>query len=144
MRVVILVAVLISALPSAATASADPGAVAAAAEAPPFVDHVSWARWTQGAARSSLRVYPTASGRAAARQLGSSSLAAEEAWHEVLAQAPQADTPGMRDQFRCHWDFAEVAQPGKTSWNLEPWRPVVDDVTMVNSGCNPGGGPEPS
>ena len=23
----------------------------------------------------------------------------------------------------CHWQFAEFAEPGKTSWNLEPWRP---------------------
>ena len=43
----------------------------------------------------------------------------------------------------CHWQFAELAQPGKTSWNLEPWRPVVDDAEMVASGCNPGGTEEP-
>ena len=53
------------------------------------------------------------------------------------------DTPGMRAQFICHWQFAEIAQPGKTSWNLEPWRPVVDDAEMLASGCNPGGGREP-
>jgi hypothetical protein len=45
-------------------------------------------------------------------------------------------------QFLCHWELAEVLQPGKTSWNLEPWRPVVDDTTMVGSGCNPGGSEE--
>ena len=39
--------------------------------------------------------------------------------------------------------FAEIAQPGKTSWNLEPWRPVVDDSEMVASGCNPGAAEEP-
>jgi hypothetical protein len=88
-------------------------------------------------------VYPTANGRAAARRLGSSSPEADEAWSEVLAQAPQANTPGMHNQFRCHWDFAETLQPGKVSWNLEPWRPVVDDATMVSAGCNPGGGREP-
>jgi Protein of unknown function (DUF2599) len=48
----------------------------------------------------------------------------------------------MREQFLCHWELAEVLQPGKTSWNLEPWRPVVDDTTMVGSGCNPGGSEE--
>jgi protein-tyrosine-phosphatase len=58
---------------------------------------------------------------------------------EVLAQAPDADTPGMRSQFLCHWRFAEFAQPGKTSWDLEPWRPAVDDNTMLLAGCNPGG-----
>jgi hypothetical protein len=135
MRVLIL-ATAIGVLSGVAPASAEPGP-SALAYPPPFVDHTQWARWNQ---LSSLRVYPTESGRAASRRLGSSSPEADEAWAEVLAQAPQADTPGMHDQFRCHWDFAETAEPGKVSWNLEPWRPVVDDATMVSSGCNPGGG----
>ena len=54
---------------------------------------------------------------------------ADEAWAEVLASAPDADTPGMRAQFLCHWQLAEFAEPGKTSWNLEPWRPSVDGAT---------------
>jgi hypothetical protein len=137
MRVLIL-ATAIVVLSGVAPASAEPGP-SALAYPPPFVDHTQWARWNQ---LSSLRVYPTESGRAASRRLGSSSPEADEAWAEVLAQAPGADTPGMHDQFRCHWDFAETAQPGKVSWNLEPWRPVVDDATMVSSGCNPGGGGE--
>jgi Protein of unknown function (DUF2599) len=139
MRVLILAATAIGVLSGVAPASAEPGP-SALAYPPPFVDHTQWATWNQ---LSSLRVYPTASGRAAAGRLGSSSPEADEAWSEVLARAPQADTPGMRSQFRCHWDFAENLQPGKVSWNLEPWRPVVDDATMVNSGCNPGGGREP-
>ena len=138
MRVLILAATAIGVLSGVAPASAEPGP-SALAYPPPFVDHTQWAIWNQ---LSSLRVYPTASGRAAASRLGSSSREADEAWSEVLAQAPHADTPGMRSQFRCHWDFAENLQPGKVSWNLEPWRPVVDDATMVNSGCNPGGGRE--
>jgi Protein of unknown function (DUF2599) len=137
MRVLILAA--IGMLSGVAPASAEPGP-GALAYPPPFVDHTQWAHWNQ---LSSLRVYPTASGRAAAGRLGSSSPEADEAWSEVLARAPQADTPGMRSQFRCHWDFAESLQPGKVSWNLEPWRPVVDDATMVSSGCNPGGAAEP-
>jgi hypothetical protein len=60
----------------------------------------------------------------------------------VLVLAPHAGTPGMRQQFQCHWELAETVQPGKVSWNLEPWRPVVDDATMAGSGCNPGGGRE--
>ena len=139
MRVLILAATAIGVLSGVAPASAEPGPTALAYP-PPFVDHTQWATWNQ---LSGLRVYPTASGRAAAGRLGSSSPEADEAWSEVLARAPQADTPGMRSQFRCHWDFAEILQPGKVSWNLEPWRPVVDDATMVNSGCNPGGGREP-
>jgi hypothetical protein len=140
MRVPILAVTVAGALCAAAPVSADPGPVGVQTYAPPFVDHVAWAQWNQ---HSSLRVYPTPSGRAASKQLGSQSPEADEAWAEVLAQAPTAGTPGMREQFRCHWDFAETAEPGKTSWNLEPWRPVVDDATMVSTGCNPGGGGEP-
>ncbi|OBI67437.1 DUF2599 domain-containing protein [Mycobacterium sp. E796] len=115
--------------------AAAPVARADATPAPPFVDHTQWSRW-QGL--PSLRVFPTPSGRVAARQPGTVSQA-DEAWAEVLALAPDADTPGMRAQFVCHWQLAEFVQPGKTSWNLEPWRPVVDDAEMFATGCNPGG-----
>jgi len=115
-------------LPAVATGYADP-----ATAAPPYIDHTQWAQW-HGLA--SLRVYPTPSGRTASRQGGTA--LPNEAWAEVLALSPDADTPGMRAQFICHWEFAELAQPGKTSWNLEPFRPLVDDATMVASGCNPG------
>jgi len=140
MRLLGVTVAFISALCAGAPASADPGPVSVRSYSPPFVDHVQWAHWSK---LSSLRVYPTASGRAAARQLGSLSPEADQAWAEVLRLAPEADGPGMREQFRCHWDFAENVQPGKTSWNLEPWRPLVDDATMVSTGCNPGGGQEP-
>jgi hypothetical protein len=117
---------------------ADPagGAANQQAPSPPFVDHTEWMRW--GGGLTSLRVFPTPSGRAAARAPGAAA-SADEAWAEVLALSPDADTAGMRAQFICHWQFAELAQPGKASWNLEPWRPVVDDAEMVSSGCNPGG-----
>ncbi|BAX90859.1 DUF2599 domain-containing protein [Mycobacterium shigaense] len=115
--------------PAAATASADP------AYSPPFIDHTQWTQWQR---LTSLRVFPTPSGRAAARQPGGDA-AADEAWTEVLAKSPNADTPGMRAQFFCHWQLAELVQPGKPSWNLEPWRPVVDDAEMTATGCNPGG-----
>jgi hypothetical protein len=145
MRALILAATAISVLLGVAPASADPGSAGSGAlsYSPPFVDHVFWTQWSQPNQLRSLRVYPTTSGRAAARQLGSSGPEADEAWAEVLALAPDAGTPGMHDQFRCHWELAEALQPGKPSWNLEPWRPVVDDTTMVSSGCNPGGGREP-
>lgn len=122
--------------PIAPAAVPDPGAGTAD---PPFIDHTEWAQW-QG--RSSLRVFPTPAGRSAAKTPGSMAMA-DEAWAEVLALAPDADTAGMRAQFLCHWQFAELGRPGKVSWNLEPWRPVVDDAEMVASGCNPGG-PEES
>jgi Protein of unknown function (DUF2599) len=142
MRALTVAATAIVALSGAAPVSADPGAAGASAPSypPPFVDHVFWTQWNQ---LPSLRVYPTPSGRAAAKALGSVGPDADEAWSEVLALAPDAGSPGMREQFLCHWELAEVFQPGKPSWNLEPWRPVVDDTTMVGSGCNPGGGREP-
>jgi hypothetical protein len=141
MRALTLAATVIVALLGAAPASADPGVagVGAPSYSPPFVDHTQWAQWNY---LPSLRVYPTASGRAAARQLGPPGPDADEAWSEVLALAPDADIRGMREQFLCHWELAEFAQPGKVSWNLEPWRPVVDAATMVDSGCNPGGSEE--
>lgn len=106
--------------------------------APPYVDHTMWTHW-DGA--TSLRVYPTPAGRRASG-LGATQ-SGDEAWSEVLNLAPDADTPGMRAQFMCHWYFAEAGAPGKTSWNLEPWRPVVDDNQMVRARCNPGGAEEP-
>ena len=108
---------------------------------PGYVDYVDHTEWVSFGSGSSLRVYPTAYARAAAVQIGAE-VAGERAWGEVLAQAPDADTPGMRDQFLCHWSYAEFARPGKTSWNLEPWRPVVDGVRMLESGCNPGAAEE--
>jgi hypothetical protein len=112
------------------TASADP------TTPPPYIDHVTWVSYS---GLPTLRVYPTAAGREVAGEMAKTAVQTEEAWGEVLAQAPDADTPGMRSQFLCHWRFAEFAQPGKTSWDLEPWRPAVDDNTMLLAGCNPGG-----
>jgi len=106
---------------------------------PPFIARAEWAKWGD---LSSLRVYPTESGRSAAAQLGTTAQA-DEAWTEVLALSPDAASPGMREQFMCHWQYAEFAQPGKTSWNLEPWRPQVTADQMVAAGCNPGGTEEP-
>jgi hypothetical protein len=129
-----LAAAAVALLAAAAPAHADP------VPPPPYIDHTAWVHWGQ---LSSLHVYPTPAARVAAGQLGTSE-EADEAWTEVLASAPDADTPGMRAQFICHWQFAEFAEPGKVSWNLEPWRPVVDSNDMILSHCNPGGSEEPS
>jgi hypothetical protein len=141
MRALTVATTAFVALLVAAPAFADPGAAGAGAPqdprySPPFVDHTQWTEWHHA---PSLRVYPTASGRAVAGQLGPAGPDADEAWSEVLVLAPDADIPGMREQFICHWELAEFAEPGKASWNLEPWRPVVDAATMLRSGCNPGG-----
>jgi len=118
-----------------------PLAPAATAEAisGPYIDHATWVRYSD---LSSLRVYPTSVGREVAGQFGKSPAESERAWLEVLALVPDADTPGMRAQFVCHWHFAELAEPGKASWNLEAWRPAVDEDAMVASRCNPGGAEE--
>ena len=130
MRLLVAGAIAGAALSLALTpvASADP------VPSPPYVDHVTWAKWGD---LSSLRVYPTESGRRAS--LVATTSAADEAWTEVTTLSPDANTPGMRDQFMCHWELAELAQPGKVSWNLEPWRNKVSDEEMVESHCNPGG-----
>lgn len=104
-----------------------------------FVDHVEWAKWGD---LSSLRIYPTPSGRQLAGEPGGGGQA-DQVWAEVLALAPEADIPGMREQFVCHWQFAEFAEPGKVSWNIEPWRPEVPPEQMLATGCNPGGTEEP-
>ncbi|NNH69107.1 DUF2599 domain-containing protein [Nocardia uniformis] len=96
----------------------------------PLIDHVVW---TDGADGTRLMIYPTAAGRQ-----DPFPPAAERAWQEVLRHADTADTPGMRDQFICHWDWARIAMPDKPSWNLEPWRPVVGYPATVAALCNPG------
>ena len=130
-----VLAPLLAALTSTRVASADP-TTPPPTTPPPYIDHVTWVSY---GGLPTLRVYPTAAGREVAGQTAKTTAQTDEAWGEVLNRAPDADTPGMRSQFVCHWRFAEFAQPGKTSWDLEPWRPVVDDTTMLLAGCNPGG-----
>lgn len=117
-------------------------AVGVAIADPQYVDRVEWVEWGGRGDLASLRIYPTPAARAAAAQLGTTAQG-DRAWAEVLALSPQADLPGMREQFRCHWQLAEFAEPGKTSWNLEPWRPRVEYPDMIAAGCNPGAAEEP-
>ena len=117
--------------PSSTTTTATPSPDATATPAPPFVGSATWVRGSGG---RSLHVVPTAAGRAA-QGAGD----AAEAWSEVLRLAPDADQPGMRDQFDCHWTYARLVAPDKPSWNLEPWRPVVSADQLVQARCNPGG-----
>ena len=116
-----------------------PVASADAVPGPPYVDHVQWTKWGD---MSSLRVYPTDAARQASQDPGSDVQSAE-AWAEVLTLSPDADIPGMKAQFLCHWHYAELVEPGKISWNLEPWRNEVSEDEMVAAGCNPGGTEEP-
>lgn len=97
----------------------------------PLVESATWADSDYGA---TLKIAPTEAGR-----LASDVNAAQTAWREVLALAPDADTQGMWEQFDCHWTWARIIEPNKPTWNVEPWRPVVDESQMLTEGCNPGG-----
>jgi hypothetical protein len=101
----------------------------------PYIEHTEW---TKVGNLPSLRVYPTAAGRKPSVGV----VNPDAAWAQVVALSPGADTPGMREQFVCHLRFAEFAEPGKVSWNIEPWRPVVNGANMIESRCNPGGAEE--
>ncbi|MEU0539803.1 DUF2599 domain-containing protein [Nocardia sp. NPDC005978] len=115
----------IAAPPSPATPAVDPFAGQALIER---------TEWTEAIDGTRLLVFPTQAGRK-----DTFPTAGERAWQEVLGLSPDADTPGMRDQFICHWEWARVVAPNKTSWNLEPWRPAVGYQETVNTLCNPGG-----
>lgn len=111
-------------LPRPSSAAPDPAT-------PPFVASATWGDSDYGV---TLRVAPTPS---ALRATGPADAAT--AWAEVLRLAPDADTPGMREQFDCHWTWARLLEPDKPTWNLEPWRPDVTADVMLLEGCNPGG-----
>ncbi|MGW5216730.1 DUF2599 domain-containing protein [Nocardia sp. NPDC004085] len=114
-----------SASPLAALPSVDPYA------GQPLIDHVAWTETIDG---PRLLVFPTQAGRRTTFP-GSD----ERAWQEIVAESADAEAPGMRDQFICHWAWARLVQPDKPSWNLEPWRPAVGYQATVEARCNPGG-----
>lgn len=122
---------------SPATSPSAPGPTSSARRSPPtppaptFIAAATWADSDYGA---TLEVAPTDSGRRAWAEGD-----AEAAWQEVLRLAPDADTPGMWEQFDCHWTWARLLEPDKPTWNVEPWRPVVSPERMLAEGCNPGG-----
>ncbi|WP_456785770.1 DUF2599 domain-containing protein [Cellulomonas sp. P5_C5] len=88
---------------------------------------VESAVWGEAEGGRSLAVTPSAWARARG-------LAAQEGlWAQVVALAPDADTPGMQAQLECH----ELGAPDKATWNLEPWRPEVDAIDMIRERCNP-------
>lgn len=116
--------------PSSETAANTPMQTTTPTVPPPYVDHVTWVETAVG---PSLQIVPTPAGRRTENPTGD-----DIAWAEVLRLAPDADTPGMRAQFDCHWDFARLVEPDKPSWNIEPQRPVVTDDVMIQTRCNPG------
>lgn len=113
------------------TPAGPPPAAPVPARAAPLIAAATWADSDFGV---TLEVAPTPAGREAW-----DSLAAAEAWQEVLQLAPEAGSPGMWEQFDCHWTWARILEPDKPTWNIEPWRPVVEADRMLAEGCNPGG-----
>ncbi|WP_010542418.1 DUF2599 domain-containing protein [Dietzia alimentaria] len=99
--------------------------------APPFIASAAWADSDYG---RTLKISPTPAGRRAWDTSDST-----VAWQEVLRLHPDADVPGMWEQFDCHWTWARILEPDKPTWNVEPWRPVVTADQMLVEGCNPGG-----
>ncbi|MCV7380856.1 aldehyde dehydrogenase [Mycobacterium alsense] len=124
----------VAAVLAPAPARADPPA--RPPDAPRYIDHVQWVR--QGD-RSTLRIFPTPWGWAGAGMF-TNGAQSYDAWNELLENAPEADSQTMLNQFLCYWQLASFTNPAKVgTWNLEPWRPVVSNTIMINSGCNPGG-----
>ena len=111
-----------SSAPSPAATSREPDLSAL----PPLVAD---ARWASRDGEPALRVSPT-------RYLRErpSREVAREAWRRLVKAVPEADTPGMEDQFVCHAQFAGF----KSRWYLEPRRPAVGYAQTVLAGCNPG------
>lgn len=122
---------------SVTTEPASSGSVSSTPVLPP--PYIKSATWVQTEVGPSLQIAPTQNGRDV-----SSPTAGEEAWSEVLKLDPSADTPGMKEQFMCHWTFARLVQPNKPTWNIEPDRPVVSSDEMIATRCNPGFAEEPT
>ncbi|MEU1981338.1 DUF2599 domain-containing protein [Nocardia sp. NPDC019395] len=97
----------------------------------PLIDHLEWTSNIDG---PRLMVHPTRAGRDTTFPR-----ADLRAWQEIRTLDPAAETPGMWDQFRCHWEWARLIAPDKPTWNLEPWRPPVGYDATVDAACNPGG-----
>lgn len=95
-----------------------------------LVDRTKWSGNTLQVYPSSwARVNPWASAGVAARWAG---------WDEVLNKTPgsRENTPSMRDQYYCHFDFVRFRAPNKVSWNLDLGRPAYDYWTLIQRQCN--------
>ncbi len=113
--------------PPVGTGPAEPaGGTVTAALATVALREATWRDLDDEGGRS-LAVAPTDAVRAGG-------LASEELlWAEIVAQEPDADAPGVRDQLTCH----VVGAPDKATWNLEPWRPDVGLLATLAARCNP-------
>ena len=134
-RVAATAAGVLAVLFAGSSANADP-APPRPPGSPQYIYHVEC---VDNGDRATLRVFPTAWGWAASGVF-TNGAQSYDAWAELLQNAPDANTLSMQKQFFCFWQLSSFTNPGKVgTWNLEPWRPVVVDTIMLNSGCNPGG-----
>jgi len=93
------------------------------------VDLIRRTVWTSS--MQTLQVYPTDWGRNAP-------IAARwAAWAEVQTKTPgtRENTSAMTDQLLCHFD-GRIFDMGKTSWNIDIWRPYVLYTTLLRAKCN--------
>lgn len=87
---------------------------------------VNNAVWGYNEGGRSLTVTPTAWAR-------TGSQAAATALWVAISTDEEAAAQTMHDQLDCHLLGARE----KDTWNLEPWRPEVDSITMLTTRCNP-------
>lgn len=89
---------------------------------------IATTKWTtRGEGGKSLQVSPTYFGRL------SGEVAMTYAAQELKTLRPETATGPMEKQLRCHL----IGARGKTTWNLEPWRPDVSEVEYLLARCNP-------
>jgi hypothetical protein len=93
------------------------------------VDLISRTIWTSSL--TTLQVYPTDWGRNAPIAARWAALA------EVQTKTPgtREDSSSMKDQLLCHFD-ARIYDPGKTSWNIDTFRPYIVYTKLVFAKCN--------
>lgn len=119
--------------PSSEQSAPGPGSRPSATAVPtcaPGIPLIEQVGWIDVSGAPSLEVTPTPE----LRRCGLTGRVTD-AWDEVLLLVPDANSPGMAEQFACHATFA----PGKDVWHLEPWRPQASPGEMLVARCNPGG-----
>lgn len=93
------------------------------------IDLIRRTVWTSS--MTTLQVFPTDCGRNAPIAARWAALA------EVQTKTPgtREDSSSMKDQLLCHFD-ARIYDPGKTSWNIDTFRPYILYTRLVLARCN--------
>lgn len=108
-----------------ATGGRDSGASPSANATPKLIASV---RITTENGTPRYHVRPTRAGRKAVGNW------LDEAWKQAVRKGVP-DRSGLRQQFMCH-PLSIVAR-GKSTWDLESWRPTVGLGNTMLAGCNP-------